>query len=88
MNFKSFTPPKAPTSKASRLWQDKDNPYSIPNILKRYDIKPPTSFRIWALAKKNAGFIETTTKALEDGLKRDHKEMAGVLISKLLPKKK
>lgn len=77
---------KTPTTKAHRKWQDKDNPYSIPNIIKRYGIKHPQTLRIWALAKKNDGFIETTVKGLEDGLKKDYKDMAGVLISKLFPK--
>lgn len=73
-------------TKAHRPWQDKDNPYSVPNIIKRYGIKPPQTFRIWALAKKNNGFIETTVRGLEDGLKKDYKDMAGVLISKLFKK--
>lgn len=78
---------KPPTTTASRKWQDKDNPYSVTNIIKRYGIQPPQTFRLWKLAKENHGFIETTVKGLEDGLKRDYKDMAGVLISKLFPKK-
>lgn len=79
---------KEPTTKASRLWQDKDNPYSVPNIINRYGIVFPQTMRLWALAKKNNGFLETTVKGFEDGLKKDFKECAGILISKLLPKKK
>lgn len=71
---------------ASRLWQDKDNPYSVPNIISRYGIKPPQTFRLFALAKKNYGFLMTTVKGFEDGLKKDFKDCAGILINKLFKK--
>lgn len=78
---------KEPVKSASRFWQDKENPYSIPNIIKRYGIKPPQTFRLYALAKKDYGWVLTTVKSLEDGLKIEYKEAAGILISKLFPKK-
>lgn len=87
LDFSRYKPKQRETTTASRPWQDKDNPYSVTNIIKRYGIKPPQTFRLWKLAKENAGFIETTVKGLEDGLKKDYKDVAGVLISKLLPKK-
>lgn len=59
----------------------------IPKIIKEYEIKPPQTFRIWKLAKQNLGFIETTLKGLEDGMKGTKPENAGLLISKLFPSK-
>lgn len=60
----------------------------IPKIIKEYEIKPPQTFRLWKLAKTNLGFIETTLKGLEDGMKGTKPENAGLLLSKLFPKKK
>lgn len=92
MNLQGFSDrlqkAKESPTKAHRPWQDKDNPYSAPNIIKRYGIKPPQSFRIWALAKKNSGYMETVVKGFEDGLKLNMSECGGLLISKLFPKKK
>lgn len=59
----------------------------IPKIIKEYEIKPPQTFRIWALAKKNLGYIETVVKSLEDKMDGTKPENAGLLISKLFPKK-
>lgn len=70
--------------KALLRWQDE-----VPKLIERYAIKPPQNLRIWALAKKNYGYIETTVKALEDSLKdKDLKQCGGLLISRLFPKKK
>lgn len=88
LDFSRYQPKQEETTTASRPWQDKNNPYSVTNIIKRYGIKPPQNLRIWALAKKNYGYIETTVKALEDSLKgKDLKQCGGLLISKLFPKK-
>ena len=88
LDFSQYQPKQEETTTASRPWQDKNNPYSATNIIKRYAIKPPQTFRIWKLAKENAGYIETVVKGLEDGLKEDTKKCGGLLISKLFPKKK
>lgn len=82
--------PEKKPSTASRKWQDKDYPLSITNIIKDFKIRPPQTFRLWALAKKNFGYIETTVGSVLLSMKPNDKkeDYAGILISKLFPKKK
>lgn len=70
----------------------------VAKMIKDYGIKPPATFRLFRLGKNNIGLIEYHLASIEESLEswnknhkvweqRDRKFYAGILISKIFPKK-